>query len=55
MIVNNVHQERCAAIEASYSDIDPQNLTDYGVEVRYPGDFGSKGISGRRTYSILAT
>lgn len=36
MIVNNVHQERCAAIDASYSDINPMNLSDYGVEVRYP-------------------
>ena len=23
----------------SFSTIDPCNLTDYGVEVRYPGDF----------------
>jgi HEPN domain-containing protein len=31
--------ERCAAIDVNFSDIDPLNLTDYGVEVRYPGDF----------------
>jgi HEPN domain-containing protein len=31
--------ERCAAIDTNFSDIDPLNLTDYGVEVRYPGDF----------------
>ncbi len=31
--------QRCAAIDASFSEIDPLNLTDYGIEVRYPGDF----------------
>ena len=31
--------ERCKVIDKSFSAIDPCNLTDYGVEVRYPGDF----------------
>ena len=31
--------ERCAAIDAGFSEIDLLNLTDYGIEVRYPGDF----------------
>ena len=30
---------QCAAIDENFSVIDPQNLTDYGVEARYPGDF----------------
>ena len=31
--------EQCAKIEPRFSIIDPGNLTDYGVELRYPGDF----------------
>jgi HEPN domain-containing protein len=31
--------QRCAAIDNSFSEIDLMNLTDYGIEVRYPGDF----------------
>jgi HEPN domain-containing protein len=31
--------QRCAAIDTSFSEIDLLNLTDYGIEVRYPGDF----------------
>ena len=31
--------ERCSKIDDSFSMVDPGNLTDYGVEVRYPGDF----------------
>ena len=30
---------RCSEIDTSFSSIDPMNLTDYGVEARYPGDF----------------
>lgn len=30
---------RCSEIDRNYSTIDPGNLTDFGVEVRYPGDF----------------
>jgi len=29
----------CSEIDNNYSKIDPGNLTDFGVEVRYPGDF----------------
>ena len=31
--------EQCKIIDKNFSAIDPCNLTDYGVEVRYPGDF----------------
>ena len=31
--------EQCKIIDKKFSTIDPFNLTDYGVEVRYPGDF----------------
>lgn len=31
--------ERCKITDERFSSIDPGNLTDYGVEVRYPGDF----------------
>ena len=31
--------EKCSKIDKSFSFVDPGNLTDYGVEVRYPGDF----------------
>jgi len=30
---------QCKVFNISFADIDPGNLTDYGVEVRYPGDF----------------
>ena len=28
----------CASIENVFSDINPKNLSDFGVDVRYPGD-----------------
>lgn len=28
----------CAAFDSDFSEIDPKNLSDFGVEVRYPGD-----------------
>lgn len=31
--------EQCKIIDKRFSAIDPRNMTDYGVEVRYPGDF----------------
>ena len=31
--------EQCKTSEPEFSGIDTGNLTDYGVEVRYPGDF----------------
>jgi HEPN domain-containing protein len=31
--------ERCAGIDPGFVGIDLLNLTDYGVEARYPGDF----------------
>ncbi|NQV03682.1 MAG: HEPN domain-containing protein [Bacteroidia bacterium] len=30
---------QCSRIDNDFSQIDPGNLTDFGVEVRYPGDF----------------
>jgi hypothetical protein len=31
--------EQCAKIDTVFSVVDPGNLTDYGVDIRYPGDF----------------
>ena len=31
--------EKCSKIDKCFSLVDLGNLTDYGVEVRYPGDF----------------
>ncbi len=31
--------ERCSSIDKDFSNINLMNLTDYGVEARYPGDF----------------
>jgi HEPN domain-containing protein len=31
--------EQCAKIDRSFSMIEPGNLTDYGLELRYSGDF----------------
>jgi HEPN domain-containing protein len=31
--------EKAKKFEAGFAEIDPGNLTDYGVEARYPGDF----------------
>jgi len=31
--------EQCKRIDINFSEIVPGNLTDFGVEVRYPGDF----------------
>lgn len=31
--------ELCAEIEKKFSGIDALNLTDYGVQARYPGDY----------------
>ena len=28
----------CSEIDADFSFIDPKNLTDFGVDIRYPGD-----------------
>jgi len=29
----------CSKIDPDFLEIDPKNLTDFGVEMRYPGDF----------------
>lgn len=29
----------CSKIDTEFKDINPKNLTDYGVVMRYPGDF----------------
>ena len=31
--------EKAKKFDPAFAEIDPGNLTDYGVEVRYPGDF----------------
>lgn len=35
---------QCEEFDPQFSLIDPKNLSDYGVEVRYPGDFYSPTI-----------
>ena len=37
--------ERCSDIDKDFSDINLMNLTDYGVEARYPGDFLEPSLS----------
>jgi len=37
--------ERCSAIDSGFLEIDLLNLTDYGVEARYPGDFLEPAIA----------
>ena len=31
--------KQCSEIAVNFTSINPLNLTDYGVEARYPGDF----------------
>ncbi len=31
--------EQCVKVDPDFNDIESGNLTDYGVEIRYPGDF----------------
>ena len=31
--------ELCSSVNKEFSEVDAGNLTDYGVEARYPGDF----------------
>ena len=44
----------CSELDGAFSSVDPKNLSDYGVDVRYPGDMyipdneeviASKGIA----------
>ena len=28
----------CSKLDEDFKDIDPKNLTDFGVDIRYPGD-----------------
>lgn len=37
--------KKCSGIDNSFSDIDPLNLTDYGIVARYPGDFFEPSIN----------
>jgi HEPN domain-containing protein len=37
--------ERCSAIDKDFSNVNLMNLTDYGVEARYPGDFLEPSVS----------
>jgi len=42
--------EQCKIIDIRFSSIDPGNLTDYGVEVRYPGDFLEPSLKEIQTF-----
>ena len=32
----------CSELDGAFSSVDPKNLSDYGVDVRYPGDIYSR-------------
>lgn len=40
----------CSEIDHNFEQIDPENLTDFGVEIRYPGDFYSPSEKEVKTY-----
>jgi len=44
----------CEEINGDFSDIDPKNLSDFGVDVRYPGDIYIPTESETKEYIELA-
>lgn len=44
----------CSEIDRDFSEIDPLNLTDFGVDVRYPGDFYTPSDADVRIYTDMA-
>ena len=44
----------CSDIDEDFSDIDPKELSDFGVDVRYPGDMYIPGESETLEYQKLA-
>lgn len=43
----------CSDIDLDFAEIDPLNLTDFGVDVRYPGDFYIPSESEVKIYKDL--
>lgn len=46
--------EECGKIDSEFLTIDPKNLTDFGVEMRYPGDFYDPSESEVKEYKKIA-
>lgn len=44
----------CGLIDDDFLGIDPMNLTDFAVELRYPGDYYEPGENEVRQYYALA-
>ncbi len=44
----------CADFDKEFNNIDPQNLSDFGVEVRYPGDMYNPSETETLEYKKLA-
>ena len=44
----------CSKVDKDFKDIDPKNLTDFSVEIRYPGDFYEPNEKETIEYSGIA-
>jgi len=44
----------CSKIDKDFEDLDPKNLSDFGVAMRYPGDFYIPTIEEALEYKALA-
>jgi len=44
----------CSEIDKDFAEIDPENLTDFGVDIRYPGDFYSPSDDEVKNYIHIA-
>ncbi len=44
----------CADFDSEFNEIDPRNLSDFGVEVRYPGDIYNPDEIEALEYKLLA-
>jgi HEPN domain-containing protein len=48
------HISECAEIDPAYAEIDPKNLSDFGVEARYPGDMYTPSNKETLEYKSIA-
>lgn len=46
--------DKCSKIDADFNTIDPKNLSDFGVAIRYPDDFYLPSEEETREYIVLA-
>jgi len=46
--------EICSEIDTDFSNINPKNLSDFAVDIRYPGDFYQPGDSEVLEYKQMA-